>query len=594
MKFREICNELERLTAENSNCPAFSVAFLSNVTMEPVFPFIKYFLCRERFAPAIVETGFDNILQEVSKSESNIYHEDVKLIVLNVKLEAFSEILSREFMSAGPGSIESEEGRLLDYIETVIEEIRKRSAVPVALHNFEIPVFTAGGVYDSLDAGSRLNSVRKLNFRLMEKIEKTEGVYIVDADRVQSHIGYDDYFDSRYWHIGRSPYTNRAAEKLSHEYLKILRALYGKTKKCLVLDCDNTLWGGVIGEDGMGGIAVGHTYPGSAFRDFQYAVKELYDRGIMLALCSKNNPADVMQVLEEHPDMVLRKEHFVAFSINWDNKTDGLKEIARELNIGPDSMVFLDDSDFEVSMVKNVLPQVVALKMPDDPSLYRDMLLSCGYFDSLVITEEDRNRSGMYFAETKRKSAAGVADSIMDYFESLEMEIEIRFADEYSIPRISQLTQRTNQFNLTTRRYSETDIRNLSRSENADVLSLRLKDKFGDSGIVGAAILRYEGDLCEIDTFLLSCRVIGRGAEDVLLSELFYIEDAGRCLKMKGVYAPTEKNGQTLEFYPSRGFELIEDTENRKVFCRDIVARERKIPEYFKKVTVNDSVVFEK
>ena len=262
----------------------------------------------------------------------------------------------------------------------------------------------------------------------------------------------------------------------------------------------------------LAGIKLGQTYPGSIYYEFQKELINFYNRGVILALCSKNNENDVWEVFWNHPAMILKEEHIAASRINWQDKAVNIKQISEELNIGLDSMVFIDDSDFEVEFVRKTLPEVEVIHIPQTKiTENRNMLLSCGLFDTLTYSIEDKNRTAMYKAQAARKNLQVIATDMKSYLKSLEMEIDIDFADEFSIPRIAQLTQKTNQFNLTTKRYSETDIKNLVESDNSDVIYLKLKDKFGDSGIVGVCILKYENKMSLFDTFLLSCRVLGRG-----------------------------------------------------------------------------------
>src|SRR5208283_1351889 len=245
-----------------------------------------------------------------------------------------------------------------NYITSVLNEIRKNTNAMILLNNFEIPVFTSLGICDYQDRNGQVNILRKLNDNLLDIIKNYSGSYIVDMDLLKSTIGYLHFNDNRYWHIGKAPLTVEASKLIAKEYMKFIRALKGTGKKCLVLDCDNTLWGGIIGEDGMHKIEIGNTYPGSAYREFQQAILNLYNRGVMLSICSKNNERDVLDVIESHPDMVLRREHFVSINVNWNDKVKNLMEIATELNIGLASLVFIDDSDFEIECIRKMLPEI--------------------------------------------------------------------------------------------------------------------------------------------------------------------------------------------------------------------------------------------
>ena len=373
--------------------------------------------------------------------------------------------------------------------------------------------------------------------------------------------------------------------------MKIIRAAKGKAKKCLILDCDNTLWGGIIGEDGIAKIAIGKTYPGISYRDFQESILNLHNRGVILTICSKNNDNDVLEVLEEHPDMVLRKEHFSVMKINWEDKATNIRAIAQELNIGLDSMVFVDDSDFEVNLVRQRIPEVTTIQLPKDPTAYRDWLDSFGKFDSLSYSKEDGNRNRMYQQEVGRKQikAQFSEETLDDYYKYLEMEVTISAADKFSIPRVSQLTHRTNQFNLTTRRYSEAEIKELCESGNSDVLQVRLKDRFGDDGIVGAAVLRYSNDECHIDIFLLSCRILGRGVEDALLRACVLMAQGKGCAEILGSYLRTKKNVQVRSFYENHLFSIANEGEDRKDYSFSLNNLFPGWPEYFKTIEFKEA-----
>ncbi|MBK7917804.1 MAG: HAD family hydrolase [Chloroflexi bacterium] len=359
--------------------------------------------------------------------------------------------------------------------------------------------------------------------------------------------------------------------EIADEVFKFIRVTKGKIKKCLVLDCDNTLWGGIIGEDGLAGIKLGKTYPGSPFYEFQQEILNLHHRGVILALCSKNNEADVWEVFHNHPDMVLKQEHIAAAQINWNDKASNLRQIASDLNIGLDSLVFVDDSEFEVNLVQQNLPEVEVIHLPATKSVhYRDILASYSGFDTLTLTEEDKKRGAMYRAEVTRNKLRQEVTDLASYYQSLEMVAEINFADTFTIPRIAQLTQKTNQFNLTTRRYTEADVTAMVESPSVDIISLRLGDSFGDLGLVGVCILKYDQTWAEIDTFLLSCRALGRMAEDLFLGHVLELVKVREFHLVKGTYLSTRKNAQVKDFYVKQGFTTIAETPERIMFEYDL------------------------
>ena len=489
-------------------------------------------------------------------------------------------------MNSCPDELVKEATNLLNFIESVLTSIRKNSQASVLVNGFEVPVSNSFGVLDYQYPDKKVNAVRDLNRRLLELINKFDGVYYVDLDLIRSTIGQKAFFDIRHWHMSRLPYSRETLRILSMEYFKFIRALKGKNKKCLILDCDNTLWGGIVGEDGLNHITIGKTYPGSAYKEFQEAILDLYHRGVMICLCSKNDQEAVLNVLDKHPDMVLKRDHFLKMKINWNDKSQNIREIAEELNIGLDSLVFIDDSEFETNLIRQVLPMVTTITLPKDPTLYGELLRSSGLFDSLTYSAEDKARNAMYKAQEKREEEKQNFTDIGEYLKYLEMEVDIHSADDFSIPRIFQLAQKTNQFNLTTKRYSKSELKTLSEGNNSGVFSLKLADRFGDNGIVGLMVLLYETGLCRIDSFLLSCRVIGREAEKLMLHHILEECAKRNITRIIGTYIPTAKNSLVREFYSQNKFKLLTLEEKEIEFVFDTELEKLEFENVYKKIRI--------
>ena len=585
----QVIREVERLEAGAGELPRIRLAFLRNITVDMVVPYLKHALFGLGMRAEVTMTDYGTVLQEALNPNSALYAERPEIIVLCLNLEALAEDLALGFVGMPKEQRAQEEQRVLDFVNKVLEALRTQTNVPVLLHNFETPGYPAFGILDSQREDLQLATVRRLNAALPGVAARIEACYVVDADLVQTRLGRERYYDPRTWQVARAPHSRDACRALADEYARFVAALKGRNKKCLVLDCDNTLWGGVIGEDGLNGIRIGQTYPGSCFRDFQKAVLDLYNRGVILAVCSKNEEADVLRVFEEHPDMVLKAEHFACMKINWQDKAGNLRQVAAELNIGLDSLVFVDDSEFEINLVRQMVPEVDSLLLPKDPTGYPDLIRSYGRFDALAYSEEDRNRNRMYRAEVQRKQARGdfeVTD-LEQYYRYLEMELAVADVDQYSMPRVSQLTQRTNQFNLTTRRYSESDIAAFVADTGARVLALRLNDRFGDMGIVGVVIVRVDQDEALLDSFMLSCRVIGRGVEDALLTAGLAAARENGAKRALGLYAPTPKNAQVKDFYPNQGFSPDGDEQGAQRFVLDLTDWNPAYSAFFKRITIN-------
>jgi len=588
LSYTEIQNFLNK--TDLTGLPKLRIVILRNIMLEPIEPYLKYLAYRIGFEAEIVFGEYDTIVQETMGSQGNLFAEQTDCVLIFYKLENLSWNLARNFNSLSSDQIEAEKNRIEETIENVLQGIRSKTDAMILWHGFELPIYPSYGIHDTQNANGQLSVLSGLNNLLRRQLSDTQTAYLVDLNLCIARIGTDNFYDPRYWHIGRAPYTRAALAEIAAENYKFIRAIKGKNKKCLVLDCDNTLWGGIIGEDGLSGIKLSQNYPGSAYYEFQQEIVSLYNRGIIIALCSKNNEDDVWDVFRNHPDMILKEKHIAAAQINWQDKAMNIKQIANDLNIGLDSMVFMDDSEFEANLIRELIPEVEVILLPKNKAVnYRDMLVSCGLLDNLSVSEEDKKRGAMYKAESKRKKAKVSYSNMEDYYASLWMEIEVSFADNFSIPRIAQLTQKTNQFNLTTRRYSEADIEKLHNSENSDVLYLKLSDKFGDSGVVGVVILKYENSTAIIDSFLLSCRVLGRGVEDVLVCQSLKLAEKNDAKKVIGEYYSTKKNMQVENFYSAHGFEEISSNGHPadRIFELDLKKNIKKEPKYFKLIKSN-------
>jgi FkbH-like protein len=543
--------------------PEYRVAMLRNVTLEFPALYLRHRLAQDGLNCVVRMGEYNNAVQEALAPDSTLYEGRPDLIVLALAADPLVDSLVHGFAGLSSEEVEREMALALETFATILGAIRRNTDTPVLVHSLETPARPSLGVLDSQTSRGQLGAFRELNARLQRQAAEHSACYLVDLDLLRLRVGADRFIDLRFWHMGLAPYSAEGSEALAAEYAVFVRALTGRVRKCLVLDCDNTLWSGILGEDGYERIAMGSSHPGSAYRDVQRVCLELNRRGVLLALCSKNNEQDVLHVLDTHPDMLIRREQVACTMVNWQNKADNIREIARLLNIGLDSLVFVDDSDFEVNLVRESLPQVEVIHFKGAPERFAGLIASCGLFDSLNLTDEDRRRPAMYKAEVGRRAAAEQLGSFSfeEYLAHLEMRVSLRMADAFTLPRISQLTMRTNQFNLTTRRYTE-DALNDMLAKGAAIVTLALRDRYGDMGLVGAAVLLFEGAECRVDTFLMSCRALGRGAEDALFAACVHMAAGRCCTAMHGQYLPTAKNTQVKDFYPQRGFELVVANED--------------------------------
>lgn len=540
-----------RLAAtETAGLPTLKLAVLRNITIEPIEPYLCFRALNMGMNAEVRFGGLDNYMQEALDTDSDLLNDDLDAALVFTPLPVLSPNLSDMFDGLSEAEIEGEIDHIGGVIKSVVKGIRAQTRSMILWHAFEPLLYPVAG---------QAGIVARLNDMLARTLAEVANAYAIDMGACLSRLGAENFYDLRYWHLAMAPYTTDALAEISGEIFKHLRAVKGQIRKCLVLDCDDTLWGGIVGEDGLAGIRLGAGYPGSAFQAFQRQILSLQRRGVILAVCSKNNERDVWEVFDSHPDMILKREHISAHRINWSDKAANLRELAQELNIGLDSLVFCDDSAFEATLVRSILPEVAVLHMPADrPAEYRWILAACGLFDLPVRTEEDRMRGAMYNAERQRRQVNADATNLDSYLRSLEIRLQIGRADQLSIPRIAQQTQKTNQFNLTTRRYTELDIARFTEADDYDVVWCRVADKFGDMGIIGSCVVKYLDGDAEIDTLLMSCRSLGRKIENRFLAEVVELAKERGAKRVVGQFIATAKNGQVEDFFPRCGFHPLD------------------------------------
>jgi len=403
--------------------------------------------------------------------------------------------------------------------------------------------------------GSPARMVAALNIHL-RSAAREEGIDLLAIDDAVAIDGLDAWHDPVLWLKGKQEVSPVAAQQYAELALRLVAARRGRSAKCLVLDLDNTLWGGVIGDDGLNGIALGQgSAEGEAYLSLQRYALDLMKRGVLLAVCSKNDEAVAREAFERHPDMILRLEHITSFVANWEDKPTNLRRIADEIGIGPDSLVFVDDNPFERNLVRRALPMVRVPELPEDAALYARTVARAGYFEALALTEEDRERTALYAANAARAKTRGNGLDLTSYLESLQMVLEWKRFDTAGQQRIVQLVNKTNQFNLTTRRYSDAEIAGLMADPNVLALQFRLRDTFGDNGVIAIVIGRHTPDgEVDLETWLMSCRVLGRGVEGACLAVVAAEAKRIGATALLGRYVPTDRNDMVREHYPRLGF----------------------------------------
>lgn len=431
-------------------------------------------------------------------------------------------------------------------------------------------------------------AISKFNSDCQILSKNKTNVKIIDFSDFTNQYNSNELIDWKYYYIAQMQLNPRLAGDFKTWFDNKIQTFYVKRKKCVIIDLDNTLWGGVLGEDGSDGIQLGGDYPGNAFLEFQKFLLELKKSGILLAVCSKNNENDVFEVWNNNTNIVIKEEHLAAWRINWKNKAENIRELIKELNIGAESIIFIDDNPRERKLVKDFFPEIETPDFPNEPYRLSYFIkeITEKYFQTYDLTKEDKNKTIQYKANIDRRAFESKFSTFEDFLKNLKMELYIEKANLYTIPRISQLTQKTNQFNFTTRRYTSTDIKSICENGNL-ITCLNVKDCFGDSGLTGVLIiyLNHEKKEGYIDSFLMSCRILGKGIEEAFLfSVLSQLKKEGFNL-IKAIYSPTSKNQQVKKIYEKLGFQIIKYAEeNKKIkhYILDLTQMNLEIKSYYK------------
>lgn len=560
------------------------VALLSSFSIE----FIHDAFIAQGFANGlrieIYQPGFGQVRQEILNPASGLYAFAPDLTILAIEGEDWLPELYGDFMAFDPASGALAEAcqRTRQEIVTLASQFRQRHGRPLLVHNLAQPPYRAAGIADVRLAQSQFALLAAFNRELAEGLAGIVDTYLFDYATLVAQHGTRQWYDARMRLYAKAPIAAAMLGALTREYMKYVRALNGMSKKCLVLDLDNTMWGGVIGEDGLDGIELGANYPGSAFVEFQRAVRALSQRGVILALASKNNAADVDAAFAQHPFMQLKPEQFAASEVHWEPKAESLRRISKQLSIGLEHMVFVDDNPVECEQVRRELPMVTVIQLPRRPEAYVDALLDEGLFDTLGLSDEDRRRGTLYQQRAQAESMRSESGSIEDYYRSLAMEISVAPVDAKSLARTAQLTQKTNQFNTTTFRYSEAEVAARMGGDDWALLTVGVRDRFGDNGIVGVMMARTQDEQLEIDTFLLSCRVIGRTVETAMLAQLCELAMARGLVRLSGQVRPTAKNMPARDLFERHGFaKQFEDEAGNSRWVLDLREASIAFPDWF-------------
>ncbi len=526
-----------------------------------------------------VWTGpFGQIEQQVMDPGSDLYSSAPEVIVILAQVQDLMPELAWGFLRYTPEQLKRARAELCGRMEDLVSVLLQRAPLTILLGNFAPPLWFAAGEEDALLEVSQASYWMQINDDLADLCRRVPHAVLLDVAASALRVGGAQWTDAKMAWLARAPLSIHAMASVSQRIARRLQAVYQQPKKCLVLDMDDTLWGGVLGESGIGGIALGPDYPGNVFVDFQRRVLALRDRGILLAAASKNNEEDVLQVLAEHPACLLKREHFAAFEVHWQDKATSLRNIAQKLNIGVDALVFFDDNPVERDWVRNQVPDAVIVPVPKHVMEYGRVLEEGGWFDATVLSNEDRMRANYYTQQEARAELRSGTGSLEDFIRSLEMKVTIGPVTKDTLLRVAQLLGKTNQFNLTTRRHSTTELEKMIAA-GAVTVCARVEDRFGDNGIVGVGIALPGVDgRWILDTLLLSCRVLGRGVETAMIGFIEKWVHHQRGTHLRGEFIPTARNQPAADFFERHGYHLVTDALGIWEWCLDSV---RPMPEYF-------------
>lgn len=499
----------------------------------------------------VFEADFNQIERQVYDLSSELYKFEPKIVIVFQS----SHKLLLKYNKINPEEHSLLASNEMSKIENIYSNLSSNLEAKVIFYNYTEIDDAVFGNYANKVESSFLFQVRKLNYELMCFASKSANLYLCDISTIQNQIGKLNFFQPSVYINTDMVLSIDALPKIASKTIDIISTLNGKFKKCVILDLDNTTWGGVIGDDGIENIQIGSLGIGKSFSEFQYWIKKLKERGIILAVCSKNTEAIAMEPFEKHPEMVLRLKDISVFRANWENKADNIRQIQSILNIGFDSIVFLDDNPFERNIVRENIPKICVPELPEDPANYLEFLYELNLFETASFSNEDSERTKLYQIEAERVKVYKKFTNEDDFLKNLNMLSDIQSFNKFNIPRIAQLSQRSNQFNLRTIRYSEADIEKISVSNDYLSFAYTLEDNFGNNGLICVVILKKE---CQntlfIDTWFMSCRVLKRGMENFVLSTIINTAKENGFNTIIGEYISTNKNDLVKDHYTDLGF----------------------------------------
>jgi FkbH-like protein len=531
----------------------FRLGVISNGTSDFIVRALVATAPRHGIALECVEAHFDQVVQQALSPESEINRARPDAVLIAIDSRGLP-------LKASPGDADAAAQTVdacLRHLETICSSIHDNSGAVCIVQTIPRPVESYFGSLDLVLPGTTRNLIDAINRRIADSIAGSSDL-LFDVAALAETVGLADWHDPTLWNAARMPFAGDFVPLFAEHACRIVAGARGKSRRCLILDLDNTLWNGVIGDDGIDGIVIGCGNPtGEAHLDVQRTALALRDRGIILAVSSKNEEQVAKLPFQGHPEMLLKEADIAVFQANWNDKATNIEAIASELSLGLDAMVFLDDNPIERDLVARKLPQVAVPELPADPALYSRTLLAGGYFEAVTFSDEDRNRAGFYRDRSRRILLQKGTGDLNAYLASLETVITFQPFNEIGRPRIAQLINKSNQFNLTTKRYTEAAVLTAEQDRNCFTLQVRLTDRFGDHGMISVVICRRLGQYWEIDTWLMSCRVLGRRVEEAVLQEILRHARSRGVAGLRGIYRPTGRNKLVENHYAKLGFSSV-------------------------------------
>ncbi|MNQ43373.1 hypothetical protein D3C85_571000 [compost metagenome] len=542
----------KNLKKDFSNLKMLKVAVLGDTATQFLIQALRGLGYDSGFNLEIWEADFNQIERQVFDHSSELYEFKPEIVIV---FQSSHKLLGK-YNKIKPEQHALFASNELEGIENIYSSLSANLNAKVIYYNYTEIDDSIFGNYANKTESSFLFQLRKLNYELMVFASNNANLYLCDLSSIQNQVGKGNFFQTSIYINTEMVLSIDVLPLVASKTIDLINSLNGKFKKCVILDLDNTLWGGIIGDDGIENIHIGSLGIGKAFSEFQYWIKKLKNRGIIVAVCSKNTESVAQEPFEKHPDMVLHLDDISVFIANWENKADNIRQIQSILNIGFDSMVFLDDNPFERNIVRENIPEICIPELPEDPADYLEYLYTLNLFETISFSNEDAERTKLYQIEAKRASVQQKFTNEDDFLQSLNMLSLVESFNKFNTPRVAQLSQRSNQFNLRTVRYVEADIERLIVDEESFTFSFTLEDKFGDNGLICAIILQQENsDVLFIDTWFMSCRVLKRGMENFVLNTVVDFAKENGFTTLRGEYLPTAKNEMVKDHYFNLGFE---------------------------------------